>query len=302
MWQLQVVQSRPLSGKDAKKLKRDVTEQFPMLSEEDLLLLLPGKGDITVLKLSNKAVAYAGPSSNPLFFAPTGEMAKEKRSASSQACMFQSVYIPHTCCVTVAGRDEMLVPTVYCLWACPNMLQPLFTYSEVSPKVLGGADLFLQGLIVPSCGLGELVAGEVRTISIPGNRYPFAGTQMQPGHAASTSCSQAGCMGMPSYLAHSCWLGRVLKGACRGRGGCQAAMTLLTEALCSCRAGRCALCHRCCCRSLVGDGCRIAAAWLRTRIASERQREHPTRHPPVSDAAGFAADVWPAAVGPQLPD
>ena len=29
----------------------------------------------------------------------------------------------------------MLVPTVYSLWACPNMLQPLFTYSEVSPKV-----------------------------------------------------------------------------------------------------------------------------------------------------------------------
>ena len=76
MWQLQVVQSRPLSGKDAKKLKRDVTEQFPMLSEEDLILLLPGKGDVTVLKLSNRAVAYAGPNGNPLFFDPTGEMSK----------------------------------------------------------------------------------------------------------------------------------------------------------------------------------------------------------------------------------
>ena len=29
----------------------------------------------------------------------------------------------------------MLVPTVYSLWVCPNMLQPLYTYSEVSPKV-----------------------------------------------------------------------------------------------------------------------------------------------------------------------
>ena len=76
----------------------------------------------------------------------------------------------------------------------------------VPVQVLGGADLFLQGLIVPSCGLGELVAGEVRTISIPGNRYPFAGAQMQPAPAASTCCSQAGCAGMPAYLALPCWL------------------------------------------------------------------------------------------------
>ena len=55
----------------------------------------------------------------------------------------------------------------------------------VPAQVLGGADLFFQGLIVPSCGLGEWVAGEVRTISIPGNRYPFAGAQLQPAHAAS---------------------------------------------------------------------------------------------------------------------
>ena len=141
MWQLQVVQSRPLSGKDAKKLKRDVTEQFPMLSEEDLILLLPGKGDVTVLKLSNRAVAYAGPNGNPLFFDPTGEMAKGRRSASSQAWSSpkpRAADTPHKCCVMDAGRDEMLVPTVYSLWACPNMLQPLYTYSEVSPKVRFG--------------------------------------------------------------------------------------------------------------------------------------------------------------------
>ena len=96
-------------------------------------------------------------------------------------------------------------------------------FMPVPVQVLGGADLFLQGLIVASCGLGDWVSGEVRTISIPGNRYPFAGAQVQPAHAASTRCSQAGCTGMPAYLALSCWLGRVPQGASQGRGGCQAA-------------------------------------------------------------------------------
>lgn len=152
VWLSQVVQSRPLSGKDAKKLKRDVIEQFSMLSEEDVALLLPGKGDVTVLKLSNKAVAYAGPSGNPLFFDPTGEMAKEGRSACSQAC-YNLLTLLHNCCAMVAGRDEMLVPTVYALWACPNMLQPLFTYSEVSPKVR------VAGCHAHNIQLGRLVPG-----------------------------------------------------------------------------------------------------------------------------------------------
>jgi hypothetical protein len=43
-----------------------------------------------------------------------------------------------------------------------------------SGQVLGGADLFLQGLIVPPGGLGEWSAGDVRALAIPENPFPFA--------------------------------------------------------------------------------------------------------------------------------
>lgn len=41
-------------------------------------------------------------------------------------------------------------------------------------QVLGGADLFLQGLIVPAGGLGEFSSGELRSVVVPGNSFPFA--------------------------------------------------------------------------------------------------------------------------------
>ena len=41
-------------------------------------------------------------------------------------------------------------------------------------QVLGGADLFLQGLIVPEQGLGTFSAGDLMLASIPQNQYPFA--------------------------------------------------------------------------------------------------------------------------------
>ena len=41
-------------------------------------------------------------------------------------------------------------------------------------QVLGGADLFLQGLIVPPGGLGQFSAGDVRAVAIPQNPFPFA--------------------------------------------------------------------------------------------------------------------------------
>ena len=41
-------------------------------------------------------------------------------------------------------------------------------------QVLGGADLFLQGLITPEGGLGHFSAEDLRCVSIPQNACPFA--------------------------------------------------------------------------------------------------------------------------------
>ena len=91
-------------SQDVKTLKRDVKLNFPDLSDDDMEALLPGKAEVQLMKLRNKATAYSCGSADPLFFDPE-------------------------------GRGDLLVPTVYALWRCPNMLDKLLTYSEVSPKV-----------------------------------------------------------------------------------------------------------------------------------------------------------------------
>ncbi|BDA49270.1 Eukaryotic translation initiation factor 2D [Coccomyxa sp. Obi] len=138
-----ILTSRPISGKDVKDLKRKIKICFPDLSDEDVDQLFPAKVEVQMLKLKNKATAYTCGNANPLFFDPE-------------------------------GRGDLLVPTVYALWKLPHIIESLYTYSEVSPKVLGGADLFLQGLIVPDGGLGDFSVGDLRAVSIPGNPFPFA--------------------------------------------------------------------------------------------------------------------------------
>ena len=99
-----VVQTRPLSGKDGKKLRKDLERLYPNLSDDDHKRLFATKTDINLMRLSNKAQVYACTAGNPLFFDPT-------------------------------GREDVLIPTVYALWLCPKLLPSLLTYSEVSPKV-----------------------------------------------------------------------------------------------------------------------------------------------------------------------
>jgi hypothetical protein len=96
--------TRPLSGKDVKALRRSVQLQFPDADEDEVAQLLPAKAEIALLKLSNRAACYTVNGGSPLFFDPD-------------------------------GRGDILAPTVYALWLCPQLLPPVFTYSEVSPKV-----------------------------------------------------------------------------------------------------------------------------------------------------------------------
>ena len=110
----------------------------PSLRQDALLSrVLPPKADITLLKLSNRASAY---------------------SVAGVPLLFE------------LDRSPALLPTVHGLWlAGPDarLLPSIFTHSEVSPKVLGGADLFLQGFIVPEDGgLPPLAAGDVAIVRV----------------------------------------------------------------------------------------------------------------------------------------
>ena len=106
-----------LSKSDAKKLRKAAAETMGV--DEALLErsgLMPPKSDVVVGKLNNAKVYCVN--DQPLFFDPNGK----------------------------GGR---ILPTVYTLWAIPEaMPRGIVTYSEVSPKVLGGADLMLPGFII----------------------------------------------------------------------------------------------------------------------------------------------------------
>ena len=66
-------------------------------------------------------------------------------------------------------------------------------------QVLGGADLFLQGLIVPEGGLGTFSAGDLRTVICPGNRFPFAVGLLEVG---SDEVAKTGLVGRGLKLLH----------------------------------------------------------------------------------------------------
>ena len=62
------------------------------------------QSEVQLIKIKNRATAYTCNGPSPLFFDPE-------------------------------GRGDLLVPTCYAMWRCPHILDKLYTYSEVSPKV-----------------------------------------------------------------------------------------------------------------------------------------------------------------------
>ncbi|KAL4422679.1 hypothetical protein ABPG75_008876 [Micractinium tetrahymenae] len=165
---ISVSSTHQLSGKDGKELRRNVLKAFPSVTEEELGALLPSKQGLVQAKLSNRCVVYSLEGGNPLFFDPD-------------------------------GRGGLL-PTVYALAVLPQLLPTLHTWSEVSGKVLGGADLFLQGVLAPPGGLPDFLAGSPRSLSVPGNPIPFAVGKMA---VSRTETVREGMKGRGWTLLHS---------------------------------------------------------------------------------------------------
>ena len=66
--------------------------------------------------------------------------------------------------------------------------------------MLGGADLFLQGLVVPDEGLGTFSEGDLRTVVCPGNKFPFAVGLLEVG---SEAVAKSGLVGRGLKLLHN---------------------------------------------------------------------------------------------------
>lgn len=140
-----VSQTSLLGGKDLKSLRVLAQSSCPALSDEQLLDLLPNKSKLTINKMSNKSIVYSLEGGDPLFFDPS-------------------------------GHGDRLYPTVYALARYPNAVESVATYSPVSGKILGGADLFLQGLCIPSDEslAPSFLANSMRGLVVRGNPLPFA--------------------------------------------------------------------------------------------------------------------------------
>ncbi|XP_008302855.1 eukaryotic translation initiation factor 2D [Stegastes partitus] len=132
-----------IKGSDRRKLKADIAAAFPSLSADELSDLVPNKEEINVVKIyahKGEAVTVYVLHKNPLFF----------------------------------ELEKRLYPTVYVLWRYPNLVPTFRTWPPVLQKLIGGADLMLPGVVVPSSGLPGVKRGDCCAVTIVNNRAPVA--------------------------------------------------------------------------------------------------------------------------------
>uniref|UniRef100_A0A3B4UML8 Eukaryotic translation initiation factor 2D n=1 Tax=Seriola dumerili TaxID=41447 RepID=A0A3B4UML8_SERDU len=131
------------TGFNRRKLKADISAAFPSLSADELSELVPNKEEINVVKIyahKGEAVTLYVLHKNPLFF----------------------------------ELEKRLYPTVYVLWRYPALLPTLRTWTPVLQKLIGGADLMLPGVVVPSSGLPDVKRGDCCAVTLVNNRAPVA--------------------------------------------------------------------------------------------------------------------------------
>ncbi|XP_067913387.1 eukaryotic translation initiation factor 2D isoform X2 [Heterodontus francisci] len=132
-----------IKGSDRRKLRTDIQSAFPSLSNDQLSHLIPNKEELNVVKMylhKGESVTAYVLNKNPIFF----------------------------------EVNKRLYPTVYTLWSHPDLLATFTTWRPVLPKLAGGADLMLPGVVVPPSGLPEVLQGDLCAVNLVGSRAPVA--------------------------------------------------------------------------------------------------------------------------------
>ncbi|CAF3616749.1 unnamed protein product [Rotaria socialis] len=145
-----------VKSSDRKKLRQQIQQLYPALNDDILSLIIPtGKGeDFTSCKISLSTgddILVYSTNKTPWFF-----VVEDTKS-----------------------KTERILPTVYLLWKCPDLLPLKFhTHRHVFNKLMNGADLMLPGLILPP---GSVIPQTFRhvqrdqlcSICLDDNRYPI---------------------------------------------------------------------------------------------------------------------------------
>lgn len=136
-----------LKGSERKKLRSEILKNFQELTEEDVLSIIPNKEAASVMKVfthSKDLVMVYCAVNNPIVFEYEG----------------------------------VLFPTVYLLWQFPQLLYNFTTWPQVFPKLAGGADLMLPGVVLQgefsAKSYGNLQKGERVAINTTTNLAPVA--------------------------------------------------------------------------------------------------------------------------------
>lgn len=103
-----------MKNKEVRKLKKDVLDAYPALTDEHIGDMLVEKGNVTITKLASKTLVYSM-DNVPYFF-------------------------------DLEGRNNYW-PTIFALWRVPGMLRNIIIHPPVSGYILKGADLMAPGII-----------------------------------------------------------------------------------------------------------------------------------------------------------
>ncbi|XP_010218852.1 PREDICTED: eukaryotic translation initiation factor 2D [Tinamus guttatus] len=153
----------------SRKLRTDVAAAFPNLSTEQLTEFIPNKEELNVIKIhthKGEAVTVYANNKNPVLF----------------------------------EIEKALYPTVYTLWAYPDLLPAFSTWPPVLQKLAGGADLMLPGVAVPSSGFPQVERGTLCAVTLLGNRAPVA---VGVANMSSTEMLAAGMKGKGFAILHT---------------------------------------------------------------------------------------------------
>jgi translation initiation factor 2D len=142
-----------IKSSQKRQLKLDIVKAFPLLTVEDLEVLMPSKQDMYTATISGtKMIIYLSASKEPLFF-------------------------------DLRGNGD-LFPTVYAMWILPVFLPTFVIQPETFHFIQGGAgmflalvipfssvDLMLPGVIEPEGGFPNFLVGEKYTITLKDTQY-----------------------------------------------------------------------------------------------------------------------------------
>ncbi|KAK7792036.1 hypothetical protein R5R35_001673 [Gryllus longicercus] len=136
-----------LKGSERKKFRAELLKNFSTLTEEDLPEIIQNKEVV----ISMKVLCHSG----------------------EHVLVYCVQKLP-----IVFEVDGIMFPTVYMLWKIPNLLYTFTTWPQVLPKITGGADLMLPGVVLKDGfhvkAFGKLEKGERVAVNLSNNSAPIA--------------------------------------------------------------------------------------------------------------------------------